>query len=140
MSRDYQQFPDDDNGNVLWQMAEDGNDLSVPYEVEYSIIFETQAQAEQCALYLLHQEQKVSLFEEEESESRYWVVSAYVEMIPQHEDIVDLEQWFVHVASQYNGEYDGWGCIAYDYAEGDTELADDDFSYESDLDTPTKQS
>lgn len=27
MSRDYEQFPDDDNGNVLWQMHEDGDDL-----------------------------------------------------------------------------------------------------------------
>ena len=28
MTRDYEQFPDNDNGNVLWQMVEDGNDLS----------------------------------------------------------------------------------------------------------------
>ncbi len=24
MTRDYELYPDDDNGNVLWQMAEDG--------------------------------------------------------------------------------------------------------------------
>ena len=27
MSRDFDKFPDDENGNVLWQMAEDGDDL-----------------------------------------------------------------------------------------------------------------
>lgn len=58
MTRDYEQFPDNDNGNVLWQMVEDGNDLSEPHEVEFSIVFEKQEQAEKCALHLLHQEQK----------------------------------------------------------------------------------
>lgn len=131
MTRDFEQFPDDDNGNVLWQMAEDGNDLSLPYEVEYSIIFAEQQQAEQCALFLLHQEQKVSLYEEEEGESRYWVVSAYIELIPMHEDITDLEQWFIRIADKFAGEYDGWGCIAYDYDQDDAEddLLDNDLLY-----------
>ncbi len=56
MTRDFKQFPDDDNGNVLWQMQQDGDDLSVPHEIEYSIAFSTQEQAEQCALYLLKEE------------------------------------------------------------------------------------
>lgn len=62
MTRDYEQFPDDDNGNVLWQMAEDGDDLTELHEIEFSIAFQDQKNAEQCALYLLYQEQKVSLF------------------------------------------------------------------------------
>ena len=37
MSRDYQQFPDDDNGNVLWQMAEDGDDLTVAHAQPYCL-------------------------------------------------------------------------------------------------------
>ena len=28
MSRNYELFPDDDNGNVLWQMIEDGKKLA----------------------------------------------------------------------------------------------------------------
>jgi len=67
MTRDYQQFPDDDNGNVLWQMLEDGDDLSVAHEIEYSIAFQHEEKADQCAIYLLKEEQKISLFEDEES-------------------------------------------------------------------------
>ena len=70
MSRDYQQFPDDDNGNVLWQMAEDGDDLTVAHEIEYSISFKSQETAEKCALFLLQEEQKISLFQDEESNRR----------------------------------------------------------------------
>jgi hypothetical protein len=58
MTRDYQQFPDDENGNLLWQMVEDGGDLTEPYEVEFSMAFEHKEQAEKCALNLLHQEKK----------------------------------------------------------------------------------
>lgn len=42
MNRDYEQFPDDDNGNVLWQMVEDGDDLTELHEIEFSIAFHDQ--------------------------------------------------------------------------------------------------
>ncbi|HDT3672078.1 TPA: ribonuclease E inhibitor RraB, partial [Escherichia coli] len=50
MNRDYEQFPDDDNGNVLWQMVEDGDDLTELHEIEFSIAFQDQQNAEQCAM------------------------------------------------------------------------------------------
>ena len=95
MTRDLELFPENDNGNVLWQMVEDGNDLSEPHEVEFSIIFEKQEQAEKCALSLLHQEQKISLYQEEEHSdgSDMWVLNIHVNMMLEYEDIaaVDLE-------------------------------------------------
>ena len=124
MLRDFKQFPDDDNGNVLWQMQQDGDDLSVPHEIEYSIAFSSQALAEQCALFLLKEEQKISLFQDEESDRVEWIITIYVYMEPDYEDIVDLEQWFMKIAEQNSGEYDGWGCMAYIYE-------DDDFEEES---------
>ena len=60
MSRDYQQFPDDENGNVLWQMFQDGDDLTEAHEIEFSIAFNEESQADRCALHLLKEEQKIS--------------------------------------------------------------------------------
>ena len=74
MTRDYELYPDDGNGNVLWQMAEDGDDLSEPHEIEYSIAFQEQSQAEKCALYLLQEEQKITLFVDEESDVSEWII------------------------------------------------------------------
>jgi regulator of RNase E activity RraB len=113
MSRDFQQFPDDDNGNVLWQMAQDGDDLTVAHEIEYSIAFKEQELAEKCALYLLQEEQKISLFVDEDTNE--WFITIYVYMEPDYSDIVDLEEWFSKIATQFEGEYDGWGCMAYVY-------------------------
>ncbi|WP_374531464.1 ribonuclease E inhibitor RraB [Acinetobacter sp.] len=117
MSRNFELFPDDDNGNVLWQMYEDGNDLTDLHEIEFSIVFTTQEQADKCALHLLHEEQKVSLFQEEVKNdgSDLWVLNIHVNMIPEYQDVQDLEEWFVKIAEMFQGEYDGWGCLSYLY-------------------------
>lgn len=60
MNRDYEQFPDDDNGNILWQMVEDGDDLTELHEIEFSIAFQDQQNAEQCAMHLPIKSKKIS--------------------------------------------------------------------------------
>lgn len=125
MSRDYNQFPDDENGNVLWQMHQDGDDLQEAHEIEFSLVFCDEEQADRCALYLLKEEQKISLFQDEESATLEWIITIYVYMEPTYEDIVDLEQWFSKIAAEFQGEYDGWGCMAYVY---DDELDEEESS------------
>lgn len=121
MTRNYELFPDDDNGNLLWQMFEDGSDLNEPYEVEFSMVFEQQQQADQCALHLLHQEQKISLYQEDQSDeqSQLWVLNVHINMILLHGDLVDLETWLSAIAQQFNGQYDGWGCMSYIFDDED---------------------
>ncbi|MFA3315289.1 ribonuclease E inhibitor RraB [Acinetobacter baumannii] len=122
MNRDYEQFPDDDNGNVLWQMVEDGDDLTELHEIEFSIAFQDQQNAEQCAMHLLYQEQKISLFQDDSVEPNEWIITIVVTMEPEYSGIVDLEQWFSTIAEQFNGEYDGWGCMAYVFDEEEDDI------------------
>lgn len=121
MSRDYEQFPEDENGEVLWQMQKDGDDLTEAHEIEFSIAFTAEENADRCALFLLKEEQKISLFQDEESDRLEWVITIYVYLEPVYEDIVDLEQWFTKIAADFQGEYDGWGCMAYVYDDIDDE-------------------
>ncbi len=125
MTRNFEQFPDDDNGNVLWQMAEDGDDLNEAHEIEFSIAFQSEELADKCALYLLKEEQKISLFEDEESDINEWIITVYIYMEPEYSDIVDLEEWFTTIAKQHGGEYDGWGCMAYVYDDEDFDDMED---------------
>ncbi len=113
MNRDYQKFPDDDNGNVLWQMFEDGDDLSQPHEIEFLLAFKQQKDAQACALYLLDQEQKISLQQDDQNEPNEWSVSVYILIEPEYEDIVDLETWLSKIALEFQGEYAGWECSSY---------------------------
>lgn len=123
MIRDLEKFPNDDNGDVLWQMHEDGDDLSEVHEIEYTLVFTEQEKAEQCALHLLHEEQRISLYQDdnEETGSIEWILVVYIHMEPEHEDIVDLEQWLGKIAESFAGEYDGWGCMAYVYDAAEDE-------------------
>ena len=121
MTRDFEKFPEDDNGNLLWQMHEDGDDLEEVHEIEFSVYFKTQELAEKCAIYLLHEEQKISLYLDEEVQPNEWVITVYVHLIPDYEDVVDLEQWFSKIAEQFEGEYDGWGCTTYVYDDEELE-------------------
>ncbi|WOE33021.1 MULTISPECIES: ribonuclease E inhibitor RraB [unclassified Acinetobacter] len=115
MIRDDQQFPHDDNGDVLWQMYQDGDDLSEAHEIEYSLAVQHQQSAERCALHLLHQDQKITLSQDDESD--IWFITIYLYMEPIYADIVAVEQWLTDIADQYDAEYDGWGCMAYVYDE-----------------------
>jgi regulator of RNase E activity RraB len=84
--------------------------------------FKTQELAEKCAISLLLEEQKISLYLDEEVHPNEWVITIYVNLFPEYEDIVDLEQWFTKIAEQFDGEYDGWGCTTYVF---DIEESDD---------------
>lgn len=112
MSRDYQKFPDDDNGNTLWQMHQDGDDFSEPHEIEFSLGFSDEITAERCALYLLHEEQKISLVPNPEQANEL-ILTIYISLQPNHADIVDLEAWLNKIATDFKAEYRGWGCMAY---------------------------
>jgi regulator of RNase E activity RraB len=113
MYRDYQKFPDDENGNILWQMYQDGDDLSETHEIEFSLTFNEQAKAERAALHLLREEQKVSLFLDQELRPAEWRLTLFIDMLPNYQEIVDLENWLSQMMHDFEGEYDGWGCMAY---------------------------
>ncbi len=121
MTRNFEKFPENDNGNLLWQMHEDGDDLEEIHEIEFSLYFKTQQLAEKCAIYLLLEEQKISLYLDEEIDPNEWVITIYVNLYPEYEDIVDLEEWFTKIATQHEGEYDGWGCTTYVFDEDELE-------------------
>ena len=77
-------------------------------------------------LSILQEEQKITLFVDEDNDVSEWIITIYVYMEPEYSDIVDLEQWFTKIAEQFGGEYDGWGCMAYVYDDEE----DDDENYE----------
>lgn len=69
-----------------------------------------------CTLFTLPRT-KVSLFQDDSVEPNEWVITIFVNMEPEYSDIVDLEQWYASIAEKFQGEYDGWGCMAYVFEE-----------------------
>ncbi|WP_430392179.1 ribonuclease E inhibitor RraB [Dyella sp. 20L07] len=103
-------FPDDENGQVLRQMAAQGDDLSVPREIDFSVIFPSEDAALKFAVVLLQNGQKVSFSEYEEHDELPWQVEAHPFMVPTHENISGYEGVLASEAAPFGGQNDGWGC------------------------------
>lgn len=112
MERDPQQFPEDENGDTLWRMAEEGDDLSVPRELDFSVIFPNEEGALRFAVHLLRNQQKVSFGPYEGSADMPWQVQAHAMMLPTHENISGFEALLERDSEPYGGRNDGWGCYA----------------------------
>jgi len=114
MPRDYAQFPDDENGNILWKLGQNGDNLQKAREVDFSVIFPTEEAAINFAVLLLRNEQKVSFAPYEEHDELPWQVQAHPVMVPTHENITGYENQLAQEAEQFGGRNDGWGCYAQD--------------------------
>ncbi|HEY5807790.1 MAG TPA: ribonuclease E inhibitor RraB [Povalibacter sp.] len=114
MKRDYTRFPDDENGDVLWQMLGNADNLSKPREIDFSVIFPTEEAAIQFAVHLLHNDQKVSFSAYEEHDELPWQVQVHPFMEPTHENITGFENQLGEDAAEFGGRNDGWGSMAQD--------------------------
>lgn len=110
MTRDPITFPDDENGDSLWQMAGEGDDLSIPREVDFAVIFPTEDAALSFAVHLLKNDLKVSFSPYEEHDELPWQVLVHPFMEPAHENISGFEGLLAEAASELGGRNDGWGC------------------------------
>ena len=114
MPRNYLQFPDDQNGDILWDMSEDGDNLAKRREVDFSVIFPTEEAALQFAVHLLRNDQKVSFSPYEEHGELPWQVQAHPVLVPTHENVTSYENQLEQDAARFGGRNDGWGCFAQD--------------------------
>lgn len=110
MTRDPITFPDDENGDTLWRMAGEGDDLSIPREVDFAVIFPTEDAALSFAVHLLKNALKVSFSPYEEHDELPWQVLVHPFMEPTHENIGGFENLLAEAASELGGRTDGWGC------------------------------
>jgi hypothetical protein len=111
MARDFTQFPADENGDALWRMAESGDNLGKPREVDFAIILPTETAALQFAVQLLRNGQKVSFGPYDGDPDRPWQVYLHRVLLPTHAAITAVETELARGAEPLGGRNDGWGCL-----------------------------
>ena len=112
MDRDLELFPDDDNGEVLWRMAQQGDNLAAPREIDFSVVFAEEQSALRFAMGFLRAGYKVQLMEyEEQSDGLIWDVTVCPMMVPVHGEIGVFEEMLAQEAAPFGGRNDGWGCL-----------------------------
>jgi hypothetical protein len=126
-------FPDDDDGAVLRSLAEAGVDLSKPLEIEFHVAVldeesgkmvaaAVQAGGYKCELVFdegepedgvadaggaSHEDQDVG----DEEFGPMWTVCVMVEMVPEHQRIVDIQVELDRLSDPHGGGSDGWGVL-----------------------------
>lgn len=115
MKRDHKKFPDDDNGNVLWQFRTEGDALTEPREIDFTVIFPSEEAALEFSVICLRSGFKVEMEESPEEERQEdglnWSVTVYTHAVPTHPDITALEQSLGEHAAPLGGRTSGWSAI-----------------------------
>ncbi len=106
------QFPADDNGQMLAEMAAAGVDLSQVHPVDFFILFEQQNDAERFAKEIAGDELAPQTKLGRCPDTGVWEVLTTVKMVPEHTLLGQTEQYLESIANQYNGYGDGWGIMA----------------------------
>jgi hypothetical protein len=103
------EFPDDENGRVLFRMFERGDDLSQPRIMDFCFAFPERRQALAFAELVDEREHEVCISYYEERAMWQAIVHRY--MIPTHRDVAALESVLAARAESVGGKADGWGCM-----------------------------
>lgn len=104
-------FPDDQTGDALRHIKEQGDDLSVPRDVDFSVVFPDEYSA-QCFIEIVKPHfKKMRYSKTETSQPVTWDVTATRFMSLYHQDITQTEQFLEDAAADFGGENDGWGCF-----------------------------
>jgi len=102
-------FPNDETGELLRLMQEQGDDLSVPRDIDFFLVFDTRADAEAFASRTdLGHEFEVAVSRYEKTSK--WQATLTAHRVPVYAEIVMLEKQVARLGRQQGGEPDGWGC------------------------------
>jgi len=103
--------PNDDNGDVLRRMEAKGDSLTLPRDIDFTVVFRDEVGAERFAEHFRSQGYKVSVELAGTREEFPWEVVVVKHMTPSHQGIGDFETSLQELAEQLGGHNDGWGCI-----------------------------
>ncbi|MCG7564006.1 MULTISPECIES: ribonuclease E inhibitor RraB [Pseudoalteromonas] len=106
------QFPDDDNGQLLSEIAAAGVDLTQMHSIDFFILFEQKADAERFMSAISADELAPKTKLDTCPDTGVWEVVTSVTMVPDHQLLNQTEQYLESIANSHEGYGDGWGILA----------------------------
>jgi len=108
-------YPDDADGDVLSAMAESGVDMTQPLTIEFVIDLPSEQHAKALEQDLSKAgHPAVAEFEDGEPEEGIepgWVVMVELQMVPDYQRIMELQEELNRAAEAHGGQVDGWGAM-----------------------------
>ena len=105
------EFPSNASGQTLRRLLESGDDFSKLRDVDFSVIFRKEADANSFVSEFSNRSDSISLEYVEELEDRLWDVTLTKNMSLSYASIVELENEINQISDRFDGCLDGWGCM-----------------------------
>jgi hypothetical protein len=105
-------FPDDENGNVLRQMAVHGADLHSPRIIDFEHRFPDAESAQAFHRAVADTILEAAVRAPDRDDATGWQVQCRARMIPTHAAITETELRLAAVARKFGGFPDGWGSLS----------------------------
>lgn len=100
-----------ENEDALHRMAMSGDNLNMPRDIDFSVIFDSQASAREFCR-LVFQDGIRTDCHRSDNDSPVWDVTVTSNMVPTSEAISLMEDRLARLAAPLGGQNDGWGCFA----------------------------
>lgn len=104
-------IPDDENGAVLRRMRDSGDDLSIPRDIDFTLVFLSEEDALSFARHFGEKGYTVKSRRSDVLPALPWDVVVVRKMIPDHQAIGEFENELQDHADPLGGRNDGWGCF-----------------------------
>ena len=105
-------YPNDVNGDALRRMEAQGDDLTRPRNIDFTVVFADARSAKQFAEHFLALGHEVSVEVTETDQNFPWDVVVVQHMVPSYNGITNFENLLQSVADGWGGHNDGWGCFS----------------------------
>ena len=110
--RDSSLYPQDENGDVLWEMAKSGDDLAKARKMDFFFIFPEKGAAQQFCEQAGRQGYRTSLSYFEAKQR--WDAECSMTLVPTHARVSAVENHLSLAAQALGGKADGWGSFSQD--------------------------
>jgi hypothetical protein len=105
-------YPDDDNGDTLRRMEAEGDDLTKPRNIDFTVVFLNEDLAKRFAGHFQQEGYNVSVDFAQTVKELPWDVVVVRYMSPSYQEINDFETELQEAADLMGGRNDGWGCFS----------------------------
>ncbi|MDB5429150.1 MAG: ribonuclease inhibitor RraB [Caulobacter sp.] len=107
-------FPDDADGRVLKGMAAGGDNLTAPRDIDFSILFPSEAAARGFVNLPQLQQYRLecrSYDSGDDEDDGGWDVTVSVHAVPAYAFVVEFQEKLAMWSEPFDGDNDGWGCF-----------------------------
>lgn len=93
-------------------MERNGDDLKIPRDIDFSVVFPTTSDAEDFAARIRRLGLRASVTKSDVVAELPWDVTVTKHLVPIHAQITEFEEMLEDLALALSGRNDGWGCFA----------------------------